>query len=119
MPRYYTRMVIGSCVFCRIVDRQSPADIAYEDDWVLAFNDIYPKARIHVLIVPKRHIESVAVMGEADRELIGHCLLVARRLGEAKGFSDRGYTVNLNCGPEGGQVIDHLHFHFLAGGRRV
>ena len=105
------------CVFCRIVARASPAEIAYEDDLVLAFKDIYPKAPIHLLIVPKRHVDSVATLTDADRELAGHCLLVARRLGEAKGYAERGYRVNVNCGPEGGQVVYHLHFHFLAGRR--
>jgi histidine triad (HIT) family protein len=109
----------GSCVFCRIIAGDSQAQIEYEDEWVLAFRDIYPKAAIHILIVPKRHIASVATMREEDRELIGHCLLAAQRLGQATGFAERGYKVNLNCGPEGGQVVYHVHFHFLAGGRRA
>ncbi len=112
-------MTTASCAFCRIIARESPAQIEYEDEAVLAFTDIYPKAAIHILIVPKRHIASVATMGEEDRELIGHCLLAAQRLGQAKGFAERGYKVNLNCGPEGGQVVYHVHFHFLAGGRRA
>jgi histidine triad (HIT) family protein len=107
------------CLFCRIVARQSPAEIEYEDDLVVAFRDIYPKAPVHILIVPRRHIESVATLTEADRELVGHCLLVARRLGEAKGYAERGYRVQINCGPEGGQVVYHLHVHFLAGRRRA
>jgi len=105
------------CLFCRIVARESPAEIEYEDDLVVAFKDIYPKAPIHLLIVPKRHIESVATLNPDDRALVGHCLLVARRIGESKSFAERGYRVNVNCGPEGGQVVYHLHFHFLAGRR--
>ena len=69
------------CLFCRIVARQSPADIEYEDDAVLAFKDIYPKAPVHLLIVPKRHIESVMAMEAGDVEAMGRCLLAARRLG--------------------------------------
>ncbi len=105
------------CVFCRIVSRQSAADIEYEDDAVLAFKDIYPKAPVHVLVVPKRHIDSVMAMEPGDAEALGRCVLAARRLGEAKGFAERGYRLRINCGPEGGQVVYHVHLHFLAGGR--
>jgi histidine triad (HIT) family protein len=107
----------GACIFCRIGARESPAEIEYEDEEVVAFKDIYPKAPIHLLIIPKRHIESLAVLEEADSALLGKCLLVARKLGEAYGVAQRGYRVNCNCGPEGGQVVYHLHFHFLAGRR--
>lgn len=106
-----------SCLFCRIVARESPAVIEYEDAEIVAFRDIYPRAPIHLLIIPRRHIESVATLGEADAELVGRCFLVARRLGEATGVAERGYRVNCHCGPEGGQVVYHLHFHFLAGKR--
>lgn len=106
-----------TCIFCRIVARETPADIEYEDDEVLAFWDLYPKAPIHILIIPKRHIESVATLGAGDAEVIGKCFLVARRLGEAKDVADRGYRVNCHCGPEGGQVVYHFHLHFLAGKR--
>ena len=106
------------CVFCRIVARESPADIEYEDDAVVAFRDIYPKAPVHVLIVPKRHIASLAELAAGDVELMGRCLLAARAIGEAKGLAERGYRVTVNTGPEGGQVVYHVHFHFTAG-RRV
>jgi histidine triad (HIT) family protein len=106
-----------ACIFCRIVARESPADVEYEDDHVLAFRDIYPKAPIHLLIVPKRHIESITTMEPGDVELIGRCLLAARKIGEAKGVGDRGYRITVNCGPEGGQVVYHVHFHFVAGRR--
>ncbi|MBI2218599.1 MAG: histidine triad nucleotide-binding protein [Candidatus Rokubacteria bacterium] len=105
------------CPFCRIVARQSAADVEYEDDEVVAFKDIYPKAPVHLLIVPKRHVPSIMSMEPGDAEVIGRCLLAARRLGEMKGFAERGYRVSVNCGPEGGQQVYHVHFHFLAGGR--
>jgi len=108
---------VKDCAFCRIVARESPADIEYEDDAVLAFRDIYPKAPVHVLIVPKRHIPSVMAMEPGDAEAVGRCVLAARALGEAKGFAARGYRLRVNCGPEGGQVVYHVHVHFLAGGR--
>ena len=105
------------CLFCRIVAHESPADIEYEDDNVLAFKDIYPKAPVHVLIVPKRHVDSIQTMTAEDVEAIGSCLLAARTIGERKGFGERGYRVTVNCGPEGGQHVGHVHFHFLAGRR--
>ena len=105
------------CVFCRIAARQTPADIEYEDEAVLAFKDIYPKAPVHLLIIPKRHIESLARLEPGDVELVGRCVLVARALGERVGYAERGYRLVCNCGPEGGQVVYHLHFHFTAGRR--
>jgi histidine triad (HIT) family protein len=105
----------ADCLFCRIVARQTPADIEYEDDEVMAFKDIYPKAPVHLLIVPRRHITSILTMQAPDVTAIGRCLLAARAIGEAKGFGERGYRVSINCGPEGGQHVYHVHFHFLAG----
>ena len=115
--RYYSNAVTD-CVFCRIVSGQSPADIEYEDDDVLAFKDIYPKAPVHILIVPKRHIESIMTVEPGDAALLGRCLVAARAIGERTGFSEKGYRVTVNCGPEGGQVVYHVHFHFTAGRRR-
>ena len=106
------------CVFCRIIARQTVADIEYEDAHVMAFKDIYPKAPVHILIVPKRHIASIAELSDDDAEVIGRCFLVARRLGETKGFADKGYRVSVNTGPEGGQVVYQVHFHFTAGRQR-
>ena len=74
------------CVFCRIVARQSPADIEYEDDAVVAFKDIYPKAPVHVLIVPRRHIPSLAGAADTDAEVLGRCVVAARRLGGRRGL---------------------------------
>lgn len=110
-------MPVLDCVFCRIATRQSPADIEYEDEHVIAFRDLYPKAPVHLLIIPKRHVESLARLGPEDTEVAGRCLQVARRLGEKTGYAERGYRVSCNTGPEGGQVVYHLHFHFLAGRR--
>lgn len=106
------------CVFCRIVARETAAEIEYEDEHVLAFKDIYPKAPVHVLIVPKRHIASIAALMDGDADVIGRCFVVARRLGEMKGFGEKGYRISVNTGPEGGQVVYHVHFHFTAGRAR-
>jgi histidine triad (HIT) family protein len=105
------------CLFCRIVARQSPADITYEDDEVLAFKDIYPKAPVHHLIVPKRHIASLLEATETDAAVLGRCLLVARRLAETTGYAEKGFRLGINTGPEGGQVVYHVHVHFTAGRR--
>lgn len=105
------------CVFCRIVARRTPADIEYEDDAILVFKDIYPKAPVHLLIVPKRHIESLARLEPTDADVLGRCVVAARLLGERTGYADRGYRLSCNTGPEGGQVVYHVHFHFTAGRR--
>ena len=108
---------MAACLFCQIVARQSPADIEYEDDEVLVFRDMYPKAPVHLLIIPKRHIESVMALEEADGPLVGRLVLVAQRIGASKGLAERGYRLAFHCGPEGGQLVYHLHLHFLAGRR--
>jgi histidine triad (HIT) family protein len=108
---------MATCVFCDIVSGRGPATIEYEDDEILAFPDIYPKAPVHLLIIPKRHIESVMALGPDDASLVGRLVLVAKRIGEARGLAERGYRLALHCGPDGGQVVYHLHLHFLAGRR--
>ncbi len=105
------------CVFCRIVAGESPAEIEYDDEEVLAFKDLYPKAPIHLLIIPKRHIESIACLELEDEAVVGRCVRVARLLAERLGYGERGYRVSSNTGPEGGQVVYHLHFHLTAGRR--
>jgi histidine triad (HIT) family protein len=108
---------LSDCLFCRIIARQSPADITYEDDAVVAFSDIYPKAPVHLLIVPKRHIASLLEVGEDDAVALGRCVVAARRLAEATGYAEKGFRLGVNTGPEGGQVVYHVHFHFTAGRR--
>ena len=108
---------MSDCAFCRIVARQSPADIVYEDDDVLAFKDIYPKAPVHLLIVPKRHIASLAETSAGDAAVLGRCVVAARRLAETTGYAEKGFRLGVNTGPEGGQVVYHVHFHFTAGRR--
>ncbi len=110
-------MADPSCIFCRIVRRESPAEIEYEDEEILGFRDIYPKAPVHLLLIPKRHIESVMALEPEDGPLVGRLLLAARHIGEAKGLAERGYRLAFHCGPEGGQLVYHLHLHFLAGRR--
>jgi histidine triad (HIT) family protein len=106
---------VNDCLFCRIVARQSPSDIVYEDDAVVAFKDIYPKAPVHLLIVPRRHIASLVDATDEDALVLGRCVVAARRLAEESGYAEKGFRLGVNTGPEGGQVVYHVHFHFTAG----
>lgn len=106
---------MNDCLFCRIVARQSPSDIVYEDDAVVAFKDIYPKAPVHLLIVPRRHIASLVDATDEDALVLGRCVVAARRLAEDSGYAEKGFRLGVNTGPEGGQVVYHVHFHFTAG----
>jgi histidine triad (HIT) family protein len=104
-------------IFKRIIDKEIPADIIYEDDQCLAFRDISPQAPTHVLVIPKKEIASVAALADEDQALIGHLYLVIRNIASELGL-DRGYRVVVNCGADGGQAVDHLHLHLL-GGRQL
>lgn len=101
-------------IFQKIIDRQAPADIVYEDDLCLAFRDINPAAPVHVLVIPKRAIRSMAEATEADAALLGHLLVVSRQLAERLGLSG-GFRLVANSGTDAGQSVDHLHFHLLGG----
>jgi histidine triad (HIT) family protein len=101
-------------IFQRIIDKEISAKIAYEDDLCLAFHDVAPQAPTHILVIPKKPIASVASIEDADAELVGHMYLVIRNLAKELKL-DRGYRVVVNCGRDGGQSVDHLHFHVLAG----
>ena len=101
-------------IFQRIIDREIPADIVHEDDVCLAFRDINPVAPSHVLVIPKKPIASTDAIGDEDAPIIGHLYLVIRDLARQLGLED-GYRVVVNCGSDGGQTVDHLHFHLLGG----
>jgi histidine triad (HIT) family protein len=101
-------------IFQRIIDREIPADIVFEDDRCLAFRDVAPQAPVHVLLVPKRPIAALSELTDADAELAGHMLLVLRDLARRLGL-EGGYRIVANCGPDAGQSVDHLHFHLLGG----
>jgi histidine triad (HIT) family protein len=104
-------------IFQRIINKEIPAKIIFEDDRCLAFHDIAAQAPTHVLVIPKRPIESVAAIADGDAGLIGHMWLVIRDLARQLNLED-GYRVVVNCGRDGGQSVDHLHFHLL-GGRQM
>ena len=103
------------CLFCKIIKGEIPCNKVYEDDDVLAFYDIKPEAAIHILVIPKKHIASVAHMQKEDEALIGKIYSVINKIAEEKGFKDNGFKVIVNCGEDGGQEVMHLHFHILAG----
>ncbi len=101
-------------IFRRIIDKEIPANIVYEDDLCLAFCDVNPQAPTHVLLIPKKEIPSLARLEADDQMLLGHLLLVVRKLAEQLGL-EGGYRVAINCGPDAGQSVDHLHLHLLGG----
>ena len=103
------------CLFCKIIKGEIPSEKVYEDEEVLAFNDINPEAPIHILVVPKKHITSLAHIEKEDEELIGKIFGVINKISEEKSFKQDGYRVITNCGENGGQSVKHLHFHILAG----
>lgn len=107
----------GKTIFQRIIDREIPAQIVYEDDRALAFRDVNPQAPTHVLVIPKKPVASLATAESSDAELLGHLLDVVRRVAQQEGL-EGGYRVALNVGADGGQSVDHLHFHIL-GGRKL
>ena len=103
-----------STIFQKIINKEIPADIIYEDDLCLAFRDISPQAPTHFLMIPKKEIVNIAGLNDEDQSLAGHMLLKIRDVAE-KLQLDNGFRVVANCGAEGGQTVDHLHFHVLAG----
>lgn len=102
-------------IFGKIIRREIPADIVYEDERCLAFRDINPQAPTHVLVVPKEHLESAAAMGPEHRELVGHLVYVATQLATSDGIAERGYRLVMNVGVDGGLTVPHLHLHVLGG----
>ena len=106
------------CIFCRIISGDIPSDILYQDEQVVAFRDINPKAPVHLLLVPRKHIESVAELSEDEASIMGHLVTVANRLAREAVISRKGYRLVVNSGPEGGQEVPHLHLHLL-GGRQM
>lgn len=105
------------CIFCKIIKKEAPAEIIYEDEKVLVFKDINPQAPIHFLIIPKKHISGIQEMKEEDIEIVGYMFYIARKIAESLNLNnyDRGYRLVFNVGKFAGQSVFHLHLHFLAG----
>lgn len=101
------------CIFCKIVNGEIPSKKIYEDDKVLAFHDISPEAPVHFLVIPKEHIQSVNDLTEKNSDIISHIFLVINKLVRELNVNETGYRIVNNCGKDGGQTVDHMHFHVL------
>ena len=104
-----------SCLFCRIAEKKIISKMVYEDERVFAFEDVNPQAPVHILIIPKKHIPTALEIAHKDNELIGHMFQIANKIAEEKGIAQRGFRIVMNCNPEAGQTIYHIHLHLLAG----
>ena len=103
------------CLFCRIVSRDVPASVVYEDEELLAFEDINPQAPVHVLVIPKEHVSTLNDLAEENTAIIGRMASTARRIATERGYAEEGYRLVINCNRSGGQLIFHIHMHVLAG----
>ena len=106
---------MSNCLFCKIADKEIDSDIVYEDDHVIAFNDINPQAPHHILIIPRKHIATINDIDDAESDLVGKLFLAARNLAGQLSIAENGYRVVMNCNRDAGQTVFHLHLHFLAG----
>jgi len=102
------------CIFCKIAKKEMEADVVLEKENILVFKDIKPKAPVHLLIIPKKHIASVNEIEEGDKELLGEMMLTAKEVAEKVGVKDSGYKLSVHTGEGGGQEVFHLHIHLLA-----
>ena len=102
-------------IFGKIIDREIPADILYEDEAAVAFKDIQPQAPIHVLVVPKRRFNRIAEVPESDSQILGHLLIVVQKMARQLGLEQNGYRIVINNGKDGGESVPHLHLHLLGG----
>jgi histidine triad (HIT) family protein len=103
------------CLFCRIIDRELPAKIVYEDDRAVAIEDIHPQSPVHLLVIPHKHLPSLKEAGAEDEALMGHLLLVAAQLARERGLESKGYRAVINNGTWAGQSVFHLHVHVMGG----
>ncbi len=106
---------MSETIFTKIITKEIPAEILYEDDLALAFSDINPQAPIHFLVIPKKPITTINDIAKDDREIVGHLYWVAAKLAAEKGFAEEGYRAVMNCNENGGQTVYHIHLHVLAG----
>ena len=108
-----------SCIFCKIIKGEVPAEIVYKDDKFTAFKDVNPKAPVHILIIPKKHIVSINHLETEDKDLIGELFLATKEIAEKLNIAEKGYKLVFNVGEGGGQLINHLHLHILAGWKNI
>jgi len=105
----------NDCLFCRIVDGNLSADIVYENDSLIAFRDINPKAPTHILLIPRRHIATMNDLEDGDKALVGELFVAAARIAADEGLADDGYRVVMNCNAAAGQSVFHIHLHLMGG----
>lgn len=108
-------MTTRDCIFCKIADGRVSAELVHEDETCVAFSDLEPQAPTHILIIPRKHLDSLDKAGADDSETLGHLLFTAAEIARAKGFALDGYRVVINTNSDGGQTVFHLHVHLLAG----
>ena len=106
---------MSECIFCKIVARTIPAALIYEDELVVAFDDINPQAPVHSLVIPRKHFTSIAELQDSDAGLLGRLMLAGNKVARQKGIADAGYRFVVNTGVDGGQSVFHLHLHVLGG----
>jgi len=106
---------MSDCLFCKIIERTIPTELVYEDDTVVAFNDINPQAPTHILIVPRQHISTLNHLTKEDTFIAGHMVQVAQKLANELGYAENGYRLVMNCNADAGQTVFHIHLHLLAG----
>lgn len=106
---------MNDCIFCKIVNKDIHSEIVYEDEEIVAFKDINPVAPIHILVIPKKHISSLTELKETDRDLIGKIYIVINKIARENNIDEKGFRVIANCGENGGQVVNHIHFHLIGG----
>ncbi|HVJ50185.1 histidine triad nucleotide-binding protein [Desulfitobacterium sp.] len=106
---------MSDCIFCKILNKEIPSEVVFEDDQVLVIKDINPLAPVHLLMITKKHIASLNEVLPEDEALLGHILMLAQKLAQEFGVAESGYRVVTNIGKEGGQAVPHLHFHVLGG----
>ena len=104
-----------NCIFCKIINKEIPSSIVYEDDKIIAFRDVNPLAPVHILVIPKKHIASLVELSEEDEALVGKIYTVINKIAKQEGIDKDGFRVVVNCGENGGQEVKHLHFHILGG----
>ncbi len=109
---------MDNCLFCKIIQKEIPAEIVYENERVLAFRDINPQAPVHVLIIPKKHIPTLNDIQEDDQNLVGELFLAAKEIAKTEEIAEDGYRTVFNCNSNGGQEVYHIHLHVL-GGRQM
>ncbi len=105
----------NNCIFCKIAAKEIPGKIVYEDDKMIAFHDISPAAPVHVVVIPKKHIESLLALGDEDENLMGHMMHTIAKIAADLGLDEKGFRVVANTKEDGGQTVNHLHFHLLGG----